>query len=52
MKKMYDDYNFMDPYCGVFDNPFVKCEKCGAVCKEFDLENGVCADCATESEVQ
>ena len=48
---MYDDYNYrLNPNCCVFDNPFVKCEKCGAVCKEFDLENGICCDCVAESE--
>lgn len=48
---MHDDYNYrMNPYCCVYDDPFVKCEQCGAVCKEFDLENGVCADCVEESE--
>lgn len=45
--KMFDDYNSkLDESCEVFDNPFVRCEECGVLCKEFDLEDGVCADCA------
>lgn len=48
---MYDDYNYrLNPYCYVFDNPFVYCERCGAACKEFDLEDGICSDCAAERE--
>jgi hypothetical protein len=50
---MYDDYNYiLNPDCCVFNDPFVRCEQCGAVCKEFDLENGVCAYCVAESEAE
>ena len=44
---MRNDYNAMlSPNCCVFDNPFMKCVKCGATCTESDLDaNGVCCDC-------
>lgn len=45
--KMYDDYNSkLDESCEVFENPFIPCEECGELCRDFDLEDGVCADCA------